>query len=175
MSSLMAIGVANANGQSTDVSAALGFSFNRIKLIFLLAVLMIFKLLVAIAPFLLAAGAVVFFLITDYDINYYLAVQPAEFWMAAVIIGIIIFLMAILLIRRLISWSLTLPLVLFVGTQPAKSVVNKYGQSHDVKNLFIVDSSVFVTSGGVNPASTLQALALYITDHIKKEKLNLIK
>ena len=60
-----------------------------------------------------------------------------------------------------------------MGENPSKSVVNKYGQSHDVKNLFIVDSSIFVTSGGVNPASTLQALSLYITDFIKKEKENL--
>jgi GMC oxidoreductase len=39
---------------------------------------------------------------------------------------------------------------------------------HDVKNLFIVDGGVFVTSGGVNPTSTIQALALYIADSIKK-------
>jgi len=32
--------------------------------------------------------------------------------------------------------------------------------SHEVKNLFIVDGSVFVTSGGVNPTSTIQAVAL---------------
>jgi len=31
-----------------------------------------------------------------------------------------------------------------------------------VKNLFIVDGSIWVTSGGVNPTSTIQALALYI-------------
>ena len=54
------------------------------------------------------------------------------------------------------------------------SVVNKWGQTHDVSNLFIVDSSIFVTSGGVNPASTLQALSLYITDYIKKERNNLL-
>ena len=54
-----------------------------------------------------------------------------------------------------------------MGKDPLNSVVNEYGQAHDVKNLYIVDSSVFVTSGGVNPASTLQSLALYITDHIK--------
>ena len=38
-----------------------------------------------------------------------------------------------------------------MGIDPKKSVVNKFGQSHDVKNLFIVDSSVFTTSAGVNP------------------------
>lgn len=55
-----------------------------------------------------------------------------------------------------------------MGNDPRLSVVNSWGQSHDVPNLFIVDSSIFVTSGGVNPVSTIQALALYISDQIKK-------
>ncbi len=54
-----------------------------------------------------------------------------------------------------------------MGTDPRRSVVNEWGRSHDVKNLFIVDGSIFVTSGGVNPTSTIQALALYIADQIK--------
>jgi choline dehydrogenase-like flavoprotein len=55
-----------------------------------------------------------------------------------------------------------------MGTDPTRSVVNEWGRCHDVKNLFIVDGSVFVTSGGVNPTSTIQALALYIADSIKQ-------
>jgi len=55
-----------------------------------------------------------------------------------------------------------------MGTDPARSVVNEWGRSHDVKNLFIVDGSIFVTSGGVNPTRTIQALALYIADSIKQ-------
>jgi choline dehydrogenase-like flavoprotein len=54
-----------------------------------------------------------------------------------------------------------------MGINKKKSVVNQYGQTHDIKNLVIVDSSIFVTSGGVNIMSTLQALALKITNHIK--------
>ena len=54
-----------------------------------------------------------------------------------------------------------------MGTDPERSVVNKWGRCHDVKNLFIVDGSIWVTSGGVNPTSTIQALALYIADNIK--------
>lgn len=54
-----------------------------------------------------------------------------------------------------------------MGTDPERSVVNEWGRSHDVKNLFIVDGSVFVTGGGVNPTSTIQAVALYIADQIK--------
>ena len=54
-----------------------------------------------------------------------------------------------------------------MGTDPRRSVVNEWGRSHDVKNLFIVDGSVFVTSGGVNPTATIQAIALYVADQIK--------
>lgn len=54
-----------------------------------------------------------------------------------------------------------------MGTAPHNSVVNEWGRCHDVNNLFIVDSSIFVTSGGVNPVSTMQAVSLYIADKIK--------
>ena len=60
-----------------------------------------------------------------------------------------------------------------MGTDPQQSVVNEWGRSHDVKNLFIVDGGVFVTSGGVNPTSTIQAIALYIADTIKQRLASL--
>ena len=55
-----------------------------------------------------------------------------------------------------------------MGTDPGRSVVNEWGRSHDVKNLFIVDGSIWVTGGGVNPTSTIQALALYVADSMKQ-------
>ena len=55
-----------------------------------------------------------------------------------------------------------------MGSDSAASVVDPHGRCHDVKNLFIVDGSVFVTSGGVNPTNTLQAIALYVADYIKQ-------
>ena len=60
-----------------------------------------------------------------------------------------------------------------MGVDPETSVVNGWGRSHDVKNLFVVDGSVFVTSGGVNPTTTIQAVALYIADSIKRNLANL--
>ena len=53
-----------------------------------------------------------------------------------------------------------------MGDNPSNSVVNGWGISHDCKNLYIADSSVFVTSGGVNPASTIEAFALRVSDRI---------
>lgn len=55
-----------------------------------------------------------------------------------------------------------------MGTDPETSVVNEWGRCHDVRNLFIVDGSIFVTSGGVNPTNTIQALALHVADTMKK-------
>lgn len=54
-----------------------------------------------------------------------------------------------------------------MGGTVEKSVVNEFGQSHEIKNLFIVDSSVFVTSAAVNPVATLQAVTLRICDYIR--------
>ncbi len=60
-----------------------------------------------------------------------------------------------------------------MGNDPRTSVVNAWGRCHDVRNLFIADGSIFVTAGGVNPTATIQALALYIADQIKRRLANL--
>jgi hypothetical protein len=53
-----------------------------------------------------------------------------------------------------------------MGDDPARSVVNRWGIAHDVPNLAVVDGSVFVTSAGVNPTSTISALALRTADYL---------
>lgn len=52
------------------------------------------------------------------------------------------------------------------GDDPATSVVNGYGQAHDVPNLYVFDGSVFVTSSAVNPTSTITAFALRAAEHL---------
>lgn len=59
-----------------------------------------------------------------------------------------------------------------MGENPRTSVVDQYGRSHDISNLYIVDGSVFVTSGGVNPTSTISALALRSTEHLIANRRN---
>ena len=61
-----------------------------------------------------------------------------------------------------------------MGTDPARSVVDPHGRSHDVKNLFVIDGSVFVTSGGVNPTNTIQAISLYVADYMKRNLSSLL-
>ena len=62
-----------------------------------------------------------------------------------------------------------------MGTDPRKSVVNSFGQTHEVKNLFIADASIFVTASEKNPTNTILALALrgaeYLAEEMRKGNL----
>ncbi|WP_326709922.1 GMC family oxidoreductase [Streptomyces sp. NBC_01474] len=61
-----------------------------------------------------------------------------------------------------------------MGADPASSVVDEYGRSHDIPNLFIIDGSTFVTSTGVNPTATLMAVALRAMRHLVDDRHNQI-
>jgi choline dehydrogenase-like flavoprotein len=53
-----------------------------------------------------------------------------------------------------------------MGDNPKTSVLNKFNQAHDIKNLFVVDGSCFVSSGCVNPTLTILALAMRSSDYL---------
>ncbi len=56
-----------------------------------------------------------------------------------------------------------------MGVDPKTSVTNAFGQTHDVKNLFIVDGSIFVSAGCQNPTWTILALAWRASDYALEE------
>jgi len=62
-----------------------------------------------------------------------------------------------------------------MGDDRESSVLNRHCQAHDVKNLFVVDSSAFVTSGAVNPVATSQALTLWACDYLSKHMSGLLQ
>jgi choline dehydrogenase-like flavoprotein len=53
-----------------------------------------------------------------------------------------------------------------MGNDPKTSVVNRFCQTHDVANLFVVDGSVFTSASEKNPTHTIMALAARTADHI---------
>jgi len=62
-----------------------------------------------------------------------------------------------------------------MGNDPKKSVVNKFNQSHDATNLFVVDGGPFVSQADKNPTWTIMALAIraseYIVGELKKQNI----
>lgn len=55
-----------------------------------------------------------------------------------------------------------------MGMNSKDSVVDDCGRIHGVDNVYIVDSSIFPSSSSVNPANTVQAVALYLAEKIAK-------
>jgi choline dehydrogenase-like flavoprotein len=56
-----------------------------------------------------------------------------------------------------------------MGDNPKTSVLNKWCQSHDIKNLFVVDGSSFVSSGWQNPTMTILALAMRSSEYLAEQ------
>src|SRR2546422_984424 len=56
-----------------------------------------------------------------------------------------------------------------MGTDPKTSVLNQFQQSHDVKNLFVVDGSSHVSASCQNPTWTIMALAWRSCEHLADE------
>ncbi len=53
-----------------------------------------------------------------------------------------------------------------MGTDPKKSVLNAFNQSHDVSNLLVTDGSCFVSSACQNPTLTMMAITVRACDHL---------
>jgi choline dehydrogenase-like flavoprotein len=62
-----------------------------------------------------------------------------------------------------------------MGSDPKKSVVNGFGQTHDVKNIFVTDGACWASSACQNPTLTMMAITVraceYIRDRLKKQEL----
>lgn len=59
-----------------------------------------------------------------------------------------------------------------MGDDPATSVVDAFGRSHDIPNLFLFDGSIWPTSSGMNPTATIAALALWCSDRLVQQRTN---
>jgi choline dehydrogenase-like flavoprotein len=56
-----------------------------------------------------------------------------------------------------------------MGDDPKTSVLNKWSQSHDIKNLFVVDAASFVSAGWQNPTMTIVALAMRASEYLGEQ------
>lgn len=56
-----------------------------------------------------------------------------------------------------------------MGDDPKTSVLNKWCQSHDMKNLFVVDGSSFVSAGWQNPTMSILALAMRSSEYLAEQ------
>ena len=56
-----------------------------------------------------------------------------------------------------------------MGSDPKKSVLNKFNQAWDVKNLFVTDGACYVSSANQNPTLTMMAITARAMDYLAAE------
>jgi choline dehydrogenase-like flavoprotein len=56
-----------------------------------------------------------------------------------------------------------------MGDNPKRSVLNKWCQSHDHKNLFVVDGASFTSAGWQNPTMTILSLSMRASEYLATE------
>ena len=120
---LMTIGFGAGHDKRVRYSDALRYGARYAPRVLHLTLRIGARTLLIAAPFLLAGGLVYLSLLTDFDINYYLAERPPAFWTAAFLIGGILLVLAVVLVPRLIGWAFALPLLLFEAV-PVRQVLS---------------------------------------------------
>ena len=120
--SLMVLGFGSTENRALTYYDALRYSARHAVAITRLAARMIVRALGLSAPFVGAAALVYLLLLTDHDINFYLATRPAAFWVAGAAIGTILLALALVLLRVTAAWFVALPLVLFGEVTPSRAL-----------------------------------------------------
>lgn len=121
---LMTILHAANRGHIVTYTQAIYFISRRSLQILRLGMYMVARTLVYILPLLAASWLVFQALLSEHDINYYLAQKPPEFWLAAALIGIFLAITTVLLLRLVIPWVYSLPLVLFENNSTSEALAS---------------------------------------------------
>jgi len=66
-------------------------------------------------------------------------------------------------------WALHEAGIARMGADPKKSVLNQFQQTHDIKNLFVMDASGFTSNPCQNPTLTIMSLAVRSCDYLMSE------
>ena len=119
---LMAIGLGQSQGVRLNGRGALKFGAANALNVLRLTGNMVLRVLIGVVPFLLTAGLVYVALLRAHDINFYLKQHPPQFWIAAVLIGLIGIGFALLLARTIARWSFALALVVFENVHPRRAL-----------------------------------------------------
>jgi glycerophosphoryl diester phosphodiesterase len=119
---LMVIGFGALEDRRVTYLDAFRYLVRRAPALLRLAGKALVVLLLIAAPFLAGIGAVYLLMLGKYDINFYLARKPPEFWRALAVAGLLVAGLAILVLRKLAGWFLALPMVLFGGKSGGESL-----------------------------------------------------
>ena len=117
---LATIAVGAISGHPITTATAIRSSLGQANRILGFAWRLVLRVLLIVIPFVIAAAGVALTLLTEYDINFYLKSKPPEFWTAVAFVVVIFASMSVILVRKLLDWSMSLPILLFSDTLPSR-------------------------------------------------------
>jgi glycerophosphoryl diester phosphodiesterase len=119
---LMTLGYYETEERKVTGPWLLAFLGKKATSLFSLSLRILLRVLLTLLPFLLLLSAVYFFLLGEYDINYYLSERPAEFHQAVVLGTVIGIVLIYFMLRLAISWIFCLPFLLIHDLSPARAM-----------------------------------------------------
>ncbi|MFN9752338.1 MAG: glycerophosphodiester phosphodiesterase family protein [Planctomycetota bacterium] len=117
-SSLLLQSFGLAQGYRVSIPAAILWSLRNLGSTALLCLAVIARTLLLLLPFLAGLGLVYWLLLGDVDINFYIDRRPPKFWLAVGLAMLVSLFAMIVIVPRLASWSLALPVLLVTDSSP---------------------------------------------------------
>jgi glycerophosphoryl diester phosphodiesterase len=118
-------------GRAATVKQVLLFLTGRMAGLFQLAVLVLLRALLNLLPFVLLVLLLYQLMLSDYDINYYLAEKPPEWKWAIALGGVIAAACGANLLRLFVNWVFCLPLMLFSGRSPMQALADSQSAARE--------------------------------------------
>lgn len=128
---LMVIGFGAISDRRVSWLEAVGYVVRHGRGILHLAGRVLLRVLLLVVPFVAAIGGVYLLLLSEYDINFYLAERPAEFRAALALAGVLLAGLAIIALVKFSDWILGLPMVLFGGVAGGRALGKSAERTRD--------------------------------------------
>ena len=119
---LLTVGYYGTENRPVTAPWLLAFLGKKAASLFSLSLLILLRVLLTLVPFLLLLLAIYYFLLGEFDINFYLSEKPPEFRQAVVLGGLTGIALVYVLLRLFISWVFCLPFLLINGLPPAQAM-----------------------------------------------------
>jgi glycerophosphoryl diester phosphodiesterase len=130
------------SGRTVSLSRIGHYLLPKFWPLFKLSLQMIGRTVLVAAPFLAMGAWVYLSLLTEFDINYYLAEKPPVFWKAGGLILLCLLAMAGVLLRVFSGWILALPFLVLGGESPVQAL--KKSRTASVSNRILIAVTLLV-------------------------------
>ena len=140
---LLIISVKTVSEKKVTVSLVLSEQINRLPAVLRLGLLQAAGYLAAGIPFILGIGLVYWLLLREWDLYYYINVQPLSWWIALIIAGTILSLYLLLSAWLYVRWLFSIPILVFEDVTPIGALRKSWRQTRGRFREFAVPLAVW--------------------------------